>query len=535
MKTILLTLIAVLFIYSQCYSNNLQVGSGTLTGQNVTSNYTNVQFDLYWDNSWRDAVNWDAVWIFVKYKSTYDSTWNHATLSNSASYHIVPSGFTVSPVTPGVGVFIYRSSNGNGSVSLDDVQLRWIYGSDGLNDADLVEVKVFGIEMVYVPEGSFYAGDGTTSNVAGQFSAGNTTSPFLITGEGLLTLGGTSTSNLGNRNASGMAVLDDFNFTTIQTLPAAFPKGYDQFFCMKYEISQGQYTDFLNTLTRYKQNQRTETDVSTDVIPTIYVMSNGGFIQVRNVIRCPFSGNGTTEPIVFSCNRPDRASNYLSWPDGCAYLDWAGLRPMTELEFEKACRGPLIPVADEFAWGTNTICPDANLTISGTENGTEYITTDVSLGGCCYGNNNPHFGGDGSTGPLRCGIFARSTTTRISSGATYYGIMEMSGNVVERTASVSSSYGRNFTGLHGDGELSVNGHANVTNWPGLSGGEVTVSNGANWRCGSFFQESSLNRISDRYRGAYWNATRVSYFGYRGVRSTTVISDKLMRKKDSNNR
>ena len=224
MKTILLTLFAVLFISSQCYSNNLQVGWGTLTGQNVTSNYTNVQFDLSWDNSWRDAVNWDAVWVFIKYKSTFDSTWNHATLSSTLSNHIVPSGFKVS-ATDKIGVFIYRDANGNGNVNLDNVQLRWDYGEDGLNDADLVEVKVFGIEMVYVPEGSFYAGDGTTNLVSGQFSAGNTTNPFLITGEGSLTLGGTSTSNLGNRNANGMATDDDFNFTTTQTLPPNFPKG----------------------------------------------------------------------------------------------------------------------------------------------------------------------------------------------------------------------------------------------------------------------------------------------------------------------
>lgn len=534
MKTILLTLFAVLFIYSQCYSNGLQVSSGTLTGQNVTSNYTNVQFDLLWNNSWRDAVNWDAAWVFVKYKSTYDSTWNHATLSTTASYHTVPSGFKVSPATDGVGVFIYRDANGNGNVNLDDVQLRWNYGSDGLNDADLVEVKVFGIEMVYVPEGSFYSGDGTTSNVTGQFSAGNTTNPFLITGEGSLTLGGTPTSNLGNRDASGMATADDFNFTTTQTLPVSFPKGYDQFFCMKYEISQGQYTDFLNTLTRYQQNQRTATDVSTDAITNIYVMNNQPIIIRRNVIRCPSSGNGTTEPIVFSCTRPDRASNYLSWMDGAAYMDWAGLRPMTELEFEKACRGPLTPVADENAWGTYKVVPDASLTISGTEDGTEYITTDVSLGGCCYGNNT-HSGGDGGYGPLRCGIFARSTTTRILSGATYYGIMEMSGNVSERTVTVGNSTGRLFTGTHGDGELSVNGYANVTNWPGLVSGEIIGATGSNFRGGSYYESSLYIRISDRYHAVYMQGGRIIYSGIRGVHSTIVISDKLLKKKNSNNK
>ena len=30
---------------------------------------------------------------------------------------------------------------------------------------------------------------------------------------------------------------------------------------------------------------------------------------------------------------------HISWSDMSAYLDWSGLRPMTELEYEKACRG----------------------------------------------------------------------------------------------------------------------------------------------------------------------------------------------------
>jgi formylglycine-generating enzyme required for sulfatase activity len=42
--------------------------------------------------------------------------------------------------------------------------------------------------------------------------------------------------------------------------------------------------------------------------------------------------------------------NILSWFDVAAYLDWAALRPMTELEFEKVCRGPENRIAGEYAW-----------------------------------------------------------------------------------------------------------------------------------------------------------------------------------------
>jgi len=32
-------------------------------------------------------------------------------------------------------------------------------------------------------------------------------------------------------------------------LPVEFPKGYAAFYCMKYEINQGQYGDFFSQLT----------------------------------------------------------------------------------------------------------------------------------------------------------------------------------------------------------------------------------------------------------------------------------------------
>jgi hypothetical protein len=49
------------------------------------------------------------------------------------------------------------------------------------------------------------------------------------------------------------------------------------------------------------------------------------------------------------------ALSYVSISDMLAYLDWSGLRPMTELEFEKLCRGAYIPpIAGEYAWGSDT-------------------------------------------------------------------------------------------------------------------------------------------------------------------------------------
>jgi formylglycine-generating enzyme required for sulfatase activity len=514
LKTLLI-MIAFIFISQSVFSNNIQVNNAVLTGQVTGANFTLVQFDLSWENSWRDAVNWDAAWVFVKFKASYDTVWKHATLNTVG--HNIPSGYTGATTSDGLGIFVYRNFNSSGTSSLLGTQLRWNYGVDGVSDGDLVSVKVFAIEMVYIPQGNFFAGDGTTNNVMGQFSQGNTTAPFLITSEAALTLGGAPVTNLGNRNASGMVTPDDFNYTSTQTLPAAFPKGYNDFYCMKYEISQGQYTDFLNTLTRHQQKSRVESDISGDVVTNIYVMSGTASLVLRNRIICPATGNGTTQPVVFSCDRQDRACNYLSWMDGCAYMDWAGFRPMTELELEKTCRGPLTPVADEYAWGSTNIT--IATTISGTENGTEYITTAGA--NSCW-NYLSYIGGDGGGGPLRCGIFAKISTTREQAGASYYGVMEMSGNVNERTVTAGNSFGRVFDGLHGNGQLSVNGNANVSNWPGIVGSEVTGAIGSNLRMGSFY--SSFNyylRISERSLGAGNITSRNTYFGFRGVRTSEV--------------
>jgi formylglycine-generating enzyme required for sulfatase activity len=511
-KTFLIIVICNLLIFNlQSLSNNIQVSNATLTGQVPLSNYTMVQFDLSWENSWRDAVNWDAAWVFVKYKASYDTTWKHATLS--ASGHVTGS-FTNFATLDLKGVFVFRSANGNGNVNITGAQLRWNYGADGVNDGDLVQVKVFAIEMVYIPQGSFYAGDGTLTNIKAQFSQGNTTNPFLITSEAALTLGDTPVTNLGNRNALGMFTADDFNNFTTQTLPAGFPKGYNDFYCMKYEISQGHYTDFLNTLTRHQQKARVESNISTDVIVNIYVLTNRTVTIYRNVITCPGSGNGTTQPINFSCLRPDRACNFLSWTDGSAFMDWAGLRPMTELELEKTCRGPLTPVADEFAWGTNNIT--AATTISGTENGTEFITN--SSANCNFLFFSNFTGGDGGVGPLRCGIFARISTTREQAGSTYYGVMDMSGNINEQSVTVGNATGRLFDGQHGNGQLSVNGNANVTNWPGLVSGEVTSFTGGNLRMGNFYDYNGIARISDRVFAAFGSG-RTHICGFRGVRTS----------------
>jgi hypothetical protein len=262
-------------------------------------------------------------------------------------------------------------------------------------------------------------------------------------------------------------------------VPSAYPTGYDAFYCMKYEISQEQYVDFLNTLTRNQQNYRTTSDVSGDIVTSAYefVMSGSGVVSYRNGISCPLSGLGTEDPVPFHCNYDDTppvndagdgqniACNFIDWGDLAAYADWAGLRPMTEPEFEKACRGPNASVPTEFAWGnTSYHASTYNIVNDGAPN-EEITDMGSNVGNHLTSNNSTNIGGPG-----RCGIFAASSAnhTRVETGASYYGIMEMSGNLQEMAVAMFYVAGLSFTGLHGDGELTANGLADTDFWPGIN-------------------------------------------------------------------
>ncbi len=429
------------------------------------SGYAEVQFDVSWDNSWRASwydgantvTNWDAAWVFVKYKQDGDSSWSHATLSTNDNEHTAAAGSTIDVGLTddvGVGVFLYRSSTGSGSADYDQVRLRWNYADDGLTAAESVDVGVYGIEMVYVPTGSFYAGNDASTTSRAQFEAGTSGSAFLVTNENALTLGGGAAGSLGNNNNTARGDGgDDFDDSASQTLSAVFPKGYAAFYCAKYEVTQGQYAAFLNALDATQAGAR---------FPNQYGNN-------RHTVT-----NGS----VYSADAPDRACNYLDANDSFAYMDWAGLRPMTELEFEKACRGTIAPVANEYAWGEAGFPTKITGFVGSDGSGTE--TADPATANC---NHNT-----GIVGPVRVGIFATPNSTRQESGATYWGIMEMSGNLAESPViTLGTSAGRSFTGTHGDGVLDAGGNKTNSDWTGVG------------IRGSYFSEYKwMLRISDRY-------------------------------------
>ncbi|HCR53203.1 MAG TPA: hypothetical protein DIW27_02210, partial [Cytophagales bacterium] len=199
----------------------------------------------------------------------------------------------------------------------------------------------------------------------------------------------------------------------------------------------------------------------------------------------------------------DRAQNFLSWQDAIAYADWAALRPMSEFEFEKAARGndvtygPIYPINGEYAWG--------NTSINSWSGGNALNDNTISEGLVSPSTNqtNANYGTitinsgtvSGNTqGPVRCGIFAAkniTTNQRRQAGASFYGVMEMSGNVAEMVVApialnTSTCYSPllNYISalsrtVHGDGVIP-SGSSDITTWQISNSGVWPVVKGGSW-------------------------------------------------------
>jgi formylglycine-generating enzyme required for sulfatase activity len=481
---------------------------GTLSGGSTT-----VTFDVTWSNSWRHTDvgapapnNWDAAWVFVKFRKN-NGNWAHASLNNtghetgsgtaatySVGYPDTKAAFNIA-TNPGVGVFLYRSGDGSGTFSVTGASLSWNYAQDGVISGDTVEIRVFGIEMVYIPQGSFFAGDNATSTAA--FKQGSSDNdPWYIGSEGAMTIGNQAGSGTGvGETASdyyyvSAGISGEDSTGASFTIPAEFPKGFQAFYMMKGEVSQGQWVAFFNSLT---SSQKSTRDITT---------SKGDAINLRNNVSYT-SGDATLPDQGGGATYETAATSFLSWGDGTAYLDWAGLRPFSELEYERAGRGPYRSVSGEYAWGNTLITQATTIINPGKAN-------EVAQSGanCAFGNNG------GVQGPLRVGALATGNTTRVSSGAGYYGAMNLSGNVWERPVTVGNSTGRAFSSAkHGNGGLTSTGNADVSTWPD---GVTAVGSGI--RGGSWKISSPSARLSDRGSAALTFTSRADGRGCRGVRT-----------------
>ncbi|MBM4164150.1 MAG: hypothetical protein FJ222_06895 [Lentisphaerae bacterium] len=181
--------------------------------------------------------------------------------------------------------------------------------------------------MCYVGEGPYFLGTG--GKEVNAFHAyvdgepGAATPPYRVTGPGAIPTG----KQKGKLWARGIVPEDN------SEIPASFPNGLAAFYCMKYPvINQALYAGFLNTIPAESAKK--------------YWYDGYQGETIRR------TGNG--HPYTYVATTPDGFLPWLSWADGAAVAAWAGLRPLTELEYEKAVRNSEHPTPDEVGfsyWG----------------------------------------------------------------------------------------------------------------------------------------------------------------------------------------
>jgi formylglycine-generating enzyme required for sulfatase activity len=484
-----------------------------------------INFTLSWENSWRifsptstTQNNYDGVFVFFKYR-TETGEWKNLPIT---MIYGVPPNFEFS--TYGNAQIFYRQDFGIGTISGDFISIPAV-----VLPFD-VEIRGFAVEMVQIPNAptNHSLGDGNQiTESANAFHFGDNTYSYY----GQFTnvdVNDFDDAELETPNtfvvASGLQdlTINNLNFPTIGV-----------FWCMKYEISQGAYRDFLNTLNANQQTTRTA-NLPTSTIGTGALTTSGNnrnFIEIKYPsidgfpadYGCDASGNN----IFDEANDGEfLACNFLSWPDIAAWLDWAGLAPMTEIHFEKICKNNYnnVPIAGEYAW-ENKLIHSSALTLSNPYTQSELVSNSSTTLG------NAIFIMSGLDGPVRNGIFSTVTTTnRKQSGAAYYGVMDMSGNLSEACVTVGNVAGRSYNKLglpglsRGDGILSPNGNASVSYWPGNVAGatmetvataEVTTGAGTINRGGSWNSPKEQLSIADRSGGEV-SASRLATQGGRGV-------------------
>jgi hypothetical protein len=218
-------------------------------------------------------------------------------------------------------MFVRRAGNGHGAVKATGVTAVLELAG---RDTPRAELRAFGIEMGYVAEGPFCLGSG----LGGKFNEFHVyvppdpnrpesepedpPPPYIVKSAAAVPTG----TQPGKLWAHALFPEDNGE------IPAAFPNGYAAFYCMKRPfIRQADYAGFLNTLTEEQVKERW------------YARGQGHAIK----------RNGRAGHDTYSATAPDGRTPWLSWEDCALWTAWAGLRPMTELEYEKAIRGPIYP------------------------------------------------------------------------------------------------------------------------------------------------------------------------------------------------
>ena len=335
----------------------------------------------------------------------------------------------------------------------------------------------------------------------------------------------------GTPNASNNAT----NSYTNVSIPVAFPNGYNAFYVMKHELTQAAWADFLNSLSVTQQTQLSFIAPTSAEKTNLFTNYNSNLANHRMMIAMREPAEKT--PAVYGCtadgenwDHEDNGGNVpmfgLAWSDVTAYLAWACLRPMTELEYEKACRGDQVRVANEYAWGNAVATPSTG--IEKANKSDETPTPATGFYAFAGGTVSAHAAAVKSRWPVRAGSFAGEGTDRQDAGASYWGILNLTDNVPERVVSVGHATGRAFTGEHGYGYLTADGFAEINGWPVVNSKVVsyqfaagnTHANGTDYRGINVTGTNTINGIQTMATRPYNNFInwRDQWTGLRGVRT-----------------
>ncbi len=440
---LLLAVGSLLLAAATLKANNVQITDVTIT------NPTHISFNISWDNSWRvtaPPANYDAVWIFVKRALCPNPlVWIHTNVATGG--HTVGSPLTVyQDGYNNAGLFLQRASEGYGNISTVPVTLELA----PITPAGEYEYKVFAIEMVYIPEGAFYVGDGPSDTQYRFHLGGSPNIPFQITSEGSITM----TNSSPNLWATGLTP------TSGTVIPADFPKGFDKFYAMKYEITTQQMADFLNY-----NPQLASTRWSCFFQPVGYYFNQNWI----NTTWPNFTPEFPWRPFGLNCTTGSDQPDELCF----TYLDWCGLRPMSCFEYEKLCRGFSYPVVNEYAWGTAQILrvnyypPKNPLDTLNFETSAETHNHILgpAVGVACLFRN---WETNGGSSTYRVGFAAKTNTTRITAGAGYYGNLDLTGNANEGVMDPYRASEITLTKVPGDGVLTPDLYYNTVGWPGIN-------------------------------------------------------------------
>jgi hypothetical protein len=431
-----------------------------------------VELVVKWRNAWSDERSHDAVWLVVRDRNRALAPIVKLKPTGARSLDGGTRAAQIAVSADGVGAFV-RPVPAAASDRLDAVELRLALA---LAEPAAGLLAAAGLEMVFIPAGAFEAGDADPK--ARELSS------FYRAAEP-----GVPPTRFEVHDEREIAVADSAGALWYESgrhpeyrgdqrgpIPAHYPKGTRAFYVMKREFHQSDYAEFLNAMTPEARARRRFVPRTEDkeVETSSLVERDGRIVAIA----------------------PRRPLNFVTWDDSCALLDWCGLRPMSELEFEKAARGPRAPMPLDFPWGT----ADASAVKRRVERSRDLrhaATADEAV---------------------------VDEARRVAVGASYYGVLDLAGSVWERVVSAGHPIGRAFRGTHGDGQLdAATGNASNEDWP-CGNATGREADGIGYRGGAeyFAAETDLTNpfsiVAARTYAAWNGAQRYHTYSARGVRT-----------------